>query len=107
MFEIVGTLVVLFITWYLGALYGWKAHLRHVNRTVDSTLNRIEEELSKTHIRIKIEKHLDVLYVYDAQTNAFMAQGKSRHELEQSLQKKYPGKRFAAEPADILLMGAE
>ena len=107
MVEIIGTLAVLFFVWFIGAMYGWRAREHHIHRSIRSTLSELEQEVQKTHIRIKIEKHRDTLYAYDAFTQKFMAQGKNRYELEKDLQTKFPGKRFAAEPADIYLLGAE
>jgi len=107
MVEIIGTLAVLFIVWFIGAMYGWRSRERHIHKSIQSSFSEMERELQKTHIKIKIEKHRDILYVYDAFTQQFMAQGKNRYELERDLQTKFPGKKFAAEPSDIYLLGAE
>ena len=97
----------LFVVWFIGALYGWHAHERMIERNLRHAIHEFQEHINETHIRIKIEKHNDMLFVYDFTTNVFMAQGKDRYEIEKQLQDKFPGKRFAAEPTDILLLGAE
>ena len=105
--EIILTMMSLFVVWFIGALYGWHAHERMVQRNLRHAIHEFQEHINETHIRIKIEKHNDMLFVYDFTTNVFMAQGKDRYEIEKQLQDKFPGKRFAAEPTDILLLGAE
>jgi hypothetical protein len=35
-----------------------------------------------------------MFYVYDRETNEFMAQGSSKDEVETNLRKRYPGKSF-------------
>jgi len=107
MVEIIVTLLTLFTAWFIGALYGWHAHERMVRRNLRHAIHEFQEHINDTHIRIKIEKHDGMLYVYDNNTNAFMAQGKDRSEIEKQLEIKFPGKRFAAEPTDILLLGAD
>jgi hypothetical protein len=105
--EIILTMMSLFVVWFIGALYGWHAHERMIERNLRHAIHEFQEHINETHIRIKIEKHNDMLFVYDFTTNVFMAQGKDRYEIEKQLQDKFPGKRFAAEPTDILLLGAE
>jgi len=105
--EIILTMMSLFVVWFIGALYGWHAHERMVQRNLRHAIHEFQEHINETHIRIKIEKHNDMLFVYDFTTNVFMAQGKARYEIEKQLQDKFPGKRFAAEPTDIALLGAD
>ena len=107
MLEIILTVASVFVIWFVGCLYGWQAHERMVRRNLRHAIHEFQEHINETHIRIKIEKHNDMLYVYDNTTHVFMAQGKDRYEIEKQLQDKFPGKRFAAEPTDILLLGAE
>lgn len=105
--EIILTVLAIFLVWFVGALYGWHAHERMVRRNLRHAIHEFQEHINETHIRIKIEKHNGMLYVYDNTTHNFMAQGKDRFDLEKQLQDKFPGKRFAAEPTDILLLGAD
>jgi hypothetical protein len=106
MLDIIVTVMALFIAWMFGAVQGWQAHERMVRRNIRHAIHEFEEHINETHIKIKIEKHNDMLFVYDFTTHAFMAQGKNRDEVEKQLEIKFPGKRFAAEPSDLLLLGA-
>ena len=107
MLEIIVMVVGIFVVWYLGAMYGWNAHERFVRRVVRNTIYNLEKDLEESVITIRIEKHNDVLYVYDSETDAFLAQGKDRQELENILRKKFPGKHFAAPSNEYALLGAD
>jgi ribonuclease HIII len=107
MLEIIVMVVVLFVTWLVGAVQGWQAHERMVRRNLRHAIHEFEEHINETHIKIKIEKHNGMLFVYNYDTNAFMAQGTNRVEIEKQLQEKFPNKKFAAETSQIALFGAD
>jgi hypothetical protein len=48
-----------------------------------------------------------MLFVYNYDTNAFMAQGTNRVEVEKQLQEKFPNRKFAADTDQIALLGAD
>jgi uncharacterized membrane protein len=102
--EIFFVVLSLMIAWFIGAFYGWSAHERFIQRTMAKALVGFEEEFIANRIKIKIEKHNDTLFVYEHDTNTFMAQGKTKEELEKQLQEKFPGKMFAATTDDIKIM---
>ena len=102
--EIFFVVLSLVVTWLFGAFYGWSAHERFMRKTMLNALVGFEEEFVANRIKIKIEKHNDMLYVYEYDSNTFMAQGKTKQELETQLQEKFPGKMFAATTDDIKIM---
>jgi len=63
------------------------------------------EEIKKKYLPIKIEKVEHGYFVYSIPDNTFMAQGTTRKELEENLDKRYPGKRFAATPDNLKEVG--
>jgi hypothetical protein len=74
----------------------------------DETLEVLEQELDeikKKYLPIKIEKVQHGYFVYSIPDNTFMAQGTNRKELEENLDKRYPGKRFAATPDNLKEVG--
>jgi hypothetical protein len=107
MLENIVMAVGVFVVWYLGAMYGWNAHERFVRRVVRKTIYNLEKDIEESVVLIRIEKHNSVLYVYDSQTDAFMAQGKTRTEIETIMREKFPGKHFAAAKEDYALLGAD
>jgi hypothetical protein len=49
-------------------------------------------------MKIKIEKHNDIFYVYDANTDKFLTQGSTRKECVNNLTKDYPTTSIVADP---------
>lgn len=97
--------VFTFIVWCMGAVAGWNARENHAKKLIakhfEEFVEMEEQEQKENYIHIVIEKHNDVLYVYDKDTNQFMAQGTNQVDLEKALVKRFPGKRFAC-PESIL-----
>jgi hypothetical protein len=91
-------LVVLF---FLGTVYGWMLHQKMIVTRIKNLMANISDVVDKEVIQINIEKHGDMVYVYNRETKQFMAQGKTREELEEILLQKFPGKRFAAPESEL------
>jgi hypothetical protein len=87
----------------MGAVSGWDARERHARKITKEFLDVMQEaeEEQEEQIHIIIEKHNDMLYVYDKDTKQFMAQGSSKEDVEKVLVERFPGKRFAC-PESIL-----
>jgi hypothetical protein len=94
--------------WILGAIYGWYARERQAKRTIDNFFNQVEETIAEnieeSILKINIEQHNGMFFVYDKETNDFMAQGKTKQELEENLAKRYPDKRFAADKENLRIL---
>ena len=86
--------------WIVGAVYGWYARERQARRTIERLFSEIEESAEEdtqdSLIMIDIERDANCLYAYNKETSEFLAQGKSRRELEETLAKRYPDQRFMA-----------
>ena len=81
---------------------GWLAREYHAISTVNNMTNtKIITENHGDIIHIIIEKHEDTFYVYDGLAKTFMAQGKTRKDLEAALDIRFPGKKFAAQPSNL------
>jgi len=93
----------------MGAVSGWKAREEHAKQVTEKLLDRLQEsverQVEENVIQINIEKHNDMFYVYDRETNEFMAQGSSKDEVETNLQKRYPGKRFGCAESNLSQTG--
>jgi hypothetical protein len=77
---------------------------KHAKTQVEKHFQHIQEfveEQEEEQIHIIIEKHNDMLFVYDKETKQFMAQGTSKEDVEKVLVERFPGKRFAC-PESIL-----
>jgi len=97
------------VVWILGAVWGWYARERHAERKLDNFFSKldaaVEEKVAENMIRISIEKHKDVFYVYNKENNDFMGQASSKQELEKVLAERYPNKRFMADATNLKEVG--
>lgn len=101
-------ILVGFLLWVWGIVVGWRAREVHAKQQVQKYLTETADEpesIAETQIQIKIEKDENGFFVYDLQTNEFMAQGATRRQLETALAERYPGKHFAATPANLQEIG--
>ena len=98
--ELILLVVFTFVVWIMGAVSGWNAREKHAKKQVERHFEQLLEQ-QEEKIHIIIEKHNDILYVYDKDTKQFMAQGSSKEDVEKVLVERFPGKRFAC-PESIL-----
>jgi cytochrome c-type biogenesis protein CcmH/NrfF len=100
--EIILLVVLTFVVWIMGAVSGWKAREEYARQLTQKLIDGLQESVNEEElIHIVIEKHNDMLFVYDKDTNQFMAQGTSKEDVEKVLVERFPGKRFAC-PESIL-----
>jgi len=58
-------------------------------------------------IHITIEKHADMLFVYNKESQEFMGQGSTMKEVNEVLEKRYPGKLFGCSETELKLLKAK
>lgn len=97
--------IITFCFFIYGVAVGWKAREKHALRLAEKLLDGLEEQVEKeeaeSKVQVTIEKHGDVIYVYDKKSSQFMAQGNSKSEIEDVLSQRFPGKKFAASQEDL------
>ena len=106
--EIILLAVFTFVVWVMGAVSGWNAREKHAKTQVEKHFKHIQEfveEQEEEQIHIIIEKHNDMLFVYDKETKQFMAQGTSKEDVEKVLVERFPGKRFACHESVLKEVG--
>lgn len=94
----------------VGAFWmGWNSREKHAEKQVNKLFDRAEEELQKLEkqadkntIVVKIEKHGDIFYLFNEETDEFIAQGKSMDEIREFVQRKYLGKKTIMVPREYL-----
>jgi len=106
--EIILMLLVMVVCFISGWIAREIAASRRIDRLMESVQvdirEKIEQELENL-IPIKIEYDNSTFFVYNNDDHTFMAQGATRKELETNLEKRYPGKRFAARPENLRDVG--
>jgi hypothetical protein len=105
MSEIIAVIVVGVMSFYAGWVTRERQAVRRVNELMQTVTEEIMEQADKIVMRISIEHHNGVYYVYDMDDKTFMAQGATRKELETALAGKFPGKTFAATHDNLVEVG--
>lgn len=78
------------IYFIIGVVLGWFLHRYMVKLAIARTLKRAEEEIKQhKQIMMRIEKHKGIFYLYNKETEEFIAQGKNKEEINEVIQKKY------------------
>jgi hypothetical protein len=84
------------------AVWVWS---RRIEREVKNVEKDIEVLLSKI-LFMRVEKHNDLMFAYDASSGDFVCQGNSMEELNTNFGIRYPNRRGiiveAEEPANVL-----
>ena len=102
------TFILMVTIFFIGSIHGWGLRERVAKKRLEQFTEFIEnrEEDEETNmIRITIEEHAGVLFVYNKDNNSFMAQGKNREEVEKALNARYPNKRFACDHDTLVKLG--
>ena len=77
-----------------GFVIGWK--YREFVATIKIKQLIESAELSADVVRIRLERMNGMIYIYNMETNEFMAQGKTRNVVERNLKERFPDTVFAA-----------
>ena len=90
----------------VGFFLGWtgrevQAKMR-IKHYIESMKEEILEDVKKDLINITVDFTNDGdIFVYKKEDGSYLAHGKSRDELEDILEVKFPGKLFNASPEDL------
>jgi hypothetical protein len=103
--ELILLVVYTFIVWLGGSIAGWNAREKHAKKQVDKFFEQVDEAEEEELLHIVIEKHNDMLFVYDKDTKQFMAQGSTKEAVEKILVERFPGKRFACHESTLKEVG--
>lgn len=93
------------------ALLGWLAmritqgYLEHKNQELQNEINLIRKKVKEKIVLVKIEKHQDTYYIFESETDSFVAQGKTVEELKEAMHKRYPDKTFMASEEHLKEIG--
>jgi len=103
--ELIGYIIIFVVAF----IFGWNcrehAARRFVDKFLTEELDTLQRQVDEHSVSITIERHGEMYYIFQKDDSSFMAQGSNRDELENSLAKKYPGKRFYASPENLREVG--
>ena len=66
--------------------------LRKRNEEMFDDITQVAKELTDKFILVNIEKHGDVMYLFEKNTNRFIAQGKTKEEIQTHCNQRFPGR---------------
>lgn len=86
-----------FICWFAFGLIVARIVLYIVNRTLENKIEEVENIRKKLHKiihAVKIETYGEMTYWFDAETDQFLAQGRTRDEISDHLKERFKGHIF-------------
>lgn len=95
------------------AFLGWLAmritqgYLERRNQELQNEIDYIRKKVKEKIILVKIEKHKDTYYVFERETDTFVAQGRTAEELKEAMLKRFPHKTFMAPEEHLKEVGLE
>jgi hypothetical protein len=95
--------VVLVITWLVLKLIAGYLHAK--NAQLKDQLNELDKKVKELFVRVSIEKHGEVYYIFEKETDRFVAQGKTADEIKEIMQQRFPNKTFIATDEEIKSSG--
>lgn len=80
------------LCWYLGI--AWALHMRKKRLENEQSVARLHQENpQETHSKIftvYAEKHGDIIYLFEEDTNEFLAQGRDAREIGNHINQRFP-----------------
>ena len=101
--------VILFCAIIFGFLIGWHARERVAINKVQQILRMAEEaeqEVENATERMRVERHSGVLYAY-TDKEEFLGQGADLYELDEVIQKRFPGRKFLIKRENLEEVGVD
>lgn len=87
----------------LGGIIGWIiskiiiGYLNAKNAGLGEQLAELTEKIKQQVVPVTVERHGDVYYIYEKETDNFVAQGRDAEEIKQILSNRWPNKTFLAD----------
>jgi hypothetical protein len=106
--------VILFGAFVFGMIGGWHLREYYAMRKVHQLLQQAEElsvESEQTsdedRTKMRLERHGEVIYAFEEETDSFIAQGKDLLDLDSAIRKRFPDKKFTVQEQNLKDIGAE
>ena len=101
----ISVLVWMLVIWL--ALNFIRLYLQAKNDILREELEVVSKKIKETIITVSIEKHGDIFYLFEKETNNFIAQGQTMAEIKEVMQKRFPKKTFVATEDHVKESGLE
>ena len=107
-------LILGFILIGIGVILGWYFREYYAMRVVHKLLEQVAEEGDEVEdesivdrIKMRLERHGEVIYAFKDEDDSFIAQGKDLHELDAAIVARFPGKKFSVREQDLIDIKAD
>lgn len=98
-----GFIVWTFCVWMVLRIV--RGYLEAKNAQLEKDLNELKTKIKEKIIKVNIEKHGEVFYLFEKETDRFIAQGKDADEIKNVLQNRYPDKTVFADKEHLETVG--
>jgi hypothetical protein len=93
-----------------GVFMGWHLRELHAMRKVKQLIEHAEliaeqEEEEPSRTKMRLERHGEVIYAFEHETDTFIAQGKDLLALDAAIQKRFPDKKFSVQEDNLKEIG--
>jgi hypothetical protein len=91
-----------------GFILGWfirEAVAMHKIKGIVKTIEEKEQPQKPNELRVKIEKHKDMFYLFSEADDMFIAQGATKDEVTEVLKKRYSAITVVADPDNVKEVG--
>lgn len=95
----------------LGFVVGWViskiiiGYLNAKNAMLEAEITELTKKIKERVVRVTVERHGDIYYLYEKETDNFVAQGRDADEIKEILLKRWPNKTFFADEENVKSTG--
>ena len=83
----------------------WEKYLTVKNEALVEQIKDMQAQIKNTVIHVNIEKHNDTFYLYEKDTQEFIAQGSNFEEVKRHCETRFKGKAVVADEAQMEQLG--
>lgn len=83
----------------------WEKYLTAKNESFKEQIRDMQAEIKDTVILVNIEKHDDIFYLYEKDTQEFIAQGSNFNEVKKNCETRFKGKSVIADEVQMEQFG--
>jgi len=79
----------------------WQKYLTAKNIILEEEIKGMADQIKNNFIRVDIEKHDNMFYLYEKDTREFIAQGSNFEEVKQRCEARFKGKAVVADETQM------
>lgn len=102
-FSIFNLLVGFAVGWLISKII--IGYLNAKNAMLDADIADLTEKIKQRVVSVVVERHGDIYYLYEKETDNFVAQGRDADEIRQILKNRWPNKTFFADEDNVKSTG--